>query len=121
MATVYSLGPGTYALGAAQTGNVSSDVLDRGSDRGTAALVITSAVGATPTVTAAIVGSVDGTDYFSVPYAIVATPSTWVVAAITITSAVTTTYLLQPSQAWRYIRVDYSANTNVTLTTTAYI
>ena len=78
MATRSAIGPGDYTLGTAQTGNVATDVLDRGSARGPAALVITSTVGATPTVTAAIEGSASGSAWYAVPYALVATPSTWV-------------------------------------------
>lgn len=85
------------------------------------AVVITSAIGATPTVTVNIQGSADGVAYYNVPYALVATPSTFVVAAITITTAVTTTYLLQPNQPWQFLKLVYSANTNVTLTASAYL
>jgi hypothetical protein len=84
-------------------------------------VVITSTVGATPTVTVNILGSCDGTNFFNIPYALVATPSTFVVTAITITTAVTTTYLLQANQPWVYLKLNYSANTNVTLTSTAYL
>lgn len=116
------VGIGAIILGTAQTGNVdTTNTLDRGTYQGGSALVITSAVGATPSVTANIQGSVDGSTWFNVPYSLVATPRTFVLTAITITSAVTTTYLLQELVFWRYLKVVYSANTNVTLTTTAYI
>jgi hypothetical protein len=121
MATIVGIGPNVYALGTAQTGDVTTDTLDRGADRRPMALVITSTVGAEPTVTANIKGSVDGTTFYNIPYSLVATPSTWVIAAITISTATTTTYLLQGDQAWRYLRVEYTANTNVTVTTTAHI
>ncbi len=65
-----------------------------------------------------ILGSADGVAFYNIPYALAATPSTFVVAAITITTAVTTTYLLQVDQPWRYLKLNFSANTNVTLTTT---
>jgi len=46
--------------------------------------------------------------------------STWTptagAAARTITTAVTTFYLLQPTQSWNYVKLVMSANTNVTLT-----
>ena len=107
-------------LSAAQTGNAdSTNTMDRGGLSGPAAIVVTSAIGATPTVTVNILGSTDGTNFYNVPYALVATPSTFVVAAITITTAVTTPYLLQSGQAWRFIKINYSANTNVTLTVSA--
>jgi hypothetical protein len=110
------------SLSVAQTGNGdSTNTAFRGlRDRG-GAVVITSAIGATPTVTVNIQGSVDGTNFFNIPYALVATPTTFVQSAITITTAVTTTYLLQRELAWRYLKLVYSANTNVTLTVDAYL
>lgn len=115
-------------LGTAQTGNVdSTNTADRGQgafggprDTG-GAVVITSTVGGTPTVTVNIQGSVDGVNFFNIPYALVATPRTFVVTAITITTAVTTTYLLQENVFWRFLKLVYSANTNVTLTARAFV
>lgn len=111
-----------YVLGTAQTGNVNTagaaDVDRNMADP--AAIVIVSTVGATPTVTANIQGSIDGVNFFNIPYALVTAPSTFVLTAITITTAVTTAYILQPGQPWRVVRVAYTANTNVTLTTTLY-
>ena len=108
-------------LSAAQTGTGDSTHQALRRDRqGGGAVVITSAIGATPTVTVNIQGSVDGTTFFNIPYALVATPRTFVLTAITITTAVTTTYLLQEGVFWRYLKLVYSANTNVTLTASAY-
>lgn len=115
---------GSAVLCSAQTGNGNST---NTADRGPAgvgrpgAVVITSAVGATPTVTVDIQGSVDGVNFFNVAYALVATPESVAVGAFTITTAVTTTYLLRPDHAWRYLKLVFSANTNVTLTATAYV
>ena len=110
------------ALSSAQTGNAdSTNTYDRGFNRrGPAALVITTTVGATPTVTVNIQGSVDGAAFYNVGYALVATPNTVAVAALTITTATTTTYQLLTDQAWRYLKLVYSSNTNVTLTATVY-
>jgi hypothetical protein len=109
------------SLSAAQTGNGdSTNVWDRGAKRGPAAVVITSTVGATPTVTVNIQGSVDGSNFYNVPYALNATPETLTIAAITITTATTVTYQLRASHAWRFLKLVYSANTNVTLTADAY-
>jgi len=109
-------------LSTAQTGNGdSTNIAARGQNESSGAIVVTSAVGATPTVTVNIQGSVDGTSWFNVPYALVATPATFVIAAITITTAVTTNYLLQPNQPWRFLKLVLSANTNVTLTADAYL
>jgi hypothetical protein len=113
----------SFLLSVAQTGNGdSTNTADRGANVGQpGAVVITSTIGATPTVTVNIQGSADGTAFYNVPYALVATPETLTVAALTITTAVTTTYLLRPHHAWRYLKLVYSANTNVTLTATAYL
>jgi len=105
----------------ALTGNVSTDLADRGTRWQTGgAVVITSTIGATPTVTVNIQGSIDGTNWYNIPYALVATPRTFVLTALTITTAVTVTYLLQENIAWRYMKLVMSANTNVTLTAKVY-
>lgn len=112
------------SLSAGVTGNGdSTNTADRGiaAIGNPAALVVTSTIGATPTVTLNIQGSVDGTNWYNVGYSLVATPETVAVAALTITTAVTTTYLLRPSHAWRYLKTVRSANTNVTLTETVYL
>lgn len=104
-------------MSAAQTGNGDSTNTILDTDQGrVSAIRITSVIGATPTVTVNIQGSVDGTTFFNIPYALVGAPSTFVLTAITITTAVTTFYILQAGQAWNYVKLVYSANTNVTLT-----
>jgi len=109
-------------LGTAQTGNVdTTNTFDRGDHRGPASVVLTTTVGGTPTVTVKILGSVDGTNFYNVAYSLVATPETVAVANITVTTATTTTYLLRPNHSWRFLKLNYSANTNVTSTATAYI
>lgn len=109
-------------LSTTQTGNAdSTNTMDRGYTLGGAcALKIVSTIGATPTVTVNILGSPDGTNFYNVPYALVATPETPVVSAITITTAVTTIYILRPAQPWRFLKINMSANTNVTLTVDAF-
>ena len=110
-------------LSVAQTGNGdSTNTANRGpSDQSAGALVITSAIGATPNVTVNIQGSADGVNFYNIPYALNATPETISIAAITITTAVTTTYQLRPNHAWRFLKLVYSANTNVTLDVTAFL
>lgn len=104
-------------LGTAQTGNAdTTNTVDRGSSRGPAVVKVVSTIGATPTVTVNILGSMDGTNFFNVAYATTAAPETPVVSAITITTATTGHYILRPSHPWRYLKLNYSANTNVTLT-----
>ena len=97
-----------------------SNVLDCGGAMGGAAIVVTSTIGTAPvTVTANIQGSVDGTNWFNVPYALVATPRTFVLTALTITTAAVVTYLLQETIFWRYLSVACSAATNIALDLTA--
>lgn len=125
MAVVDTSGGIAALLSSAQTGNgdstnTASRPLLMGATPG-GAVVITSTIGATPTVTVNILGSVDGTNFFNIPYSLVATPKTFVVSAITITTATTTTYLLQETIPFRFVKLNYSANTNVTLTATAYL
>jgi hypothetical protein len=112
-------------LSNAQTGNAdSTNIANRGTASTTqmGAVVITSAIGATPTVTINIQGSVDGSQWVNIPYSAENTFSaTWVTTALTITTAKTGFYVLQPGMGWRYLKLVYSANTNVTLTADAYL
>lgn len=104
-------------LQTAQTGNAdSTNTIIDGATGTPSAIRIASTAGGTPTVTVNIVGSVDGTTFFNIPYALVSAPSTFVLTALTITTTVTTFYLLQTGQAWNYVKLVMSANTNVTLT-----
>ena len=108
---------GAVNLQTAQTGNAdSTNTADRGTMRGSCLLKITNTAGGTPTVTVNILGSVDGTNFFNVGYALAATPETVAVAALTITSATTGYYILRPGHPWRYLKLNMSANTNETLT-----
>lgn len=87
---------------------------------GTRALVITTTVGSTPTAKLDIKGSVDNITWFNIPYALPATPTTFVTTQITITTAATFIYLLsdpvQPTP-YVYVKCSLSANTNVTILT----
>jgi hypothetical protein len=127
MAVLQAFGTDGVNLSTAQTGNGDSTNIAFRGNRPTnqqAAIVITSAIGATPTVTINIQGSVDGVNYVNIPYSaenLLATAPTWVVTALTITTAKTGFYVLQPGVAWRYLKLVYSANTNVTLTADAYL
>lgn len=109
--------PDQASLSAAQTGNgQSTNIADRGGARGPALLKVTTTIGATPTVTIAVEGSADGTNWFAIPYADSATPTTVSVATFVITTATTVYKLLQVDQPWRFVRLTYSSNTNVTST-----
>jgi hypothetical protein len=112
---------GPVNLQTAQTGNAdSTNVLDRGGRRGPAILQINATAGGTPTVTVNILGSVDGTNFFNVDYATMAAPETPAVAALTLTTTAVTQYNLR-DQAWRFLKLNMSANTNMTLTSDVYL
>jgi hypothetical protein len=125
MATLTVQGEGPVRIATDLTGNVDTDIVQVPGVRGTArmgALVITSAIGATPTVTVNIRGSVDGVNWINIPYSAENTFSaTWVTTALTITTAKTGFYVLQPGHGWRMLKLVLSANTNVTLTVDAYL
>lgn len=115
---------GTVQLSIAQTGtgdSTNTAVIPKSFWDQPGAIVVTSTIGATPTVTVNVLGSSDNVNFYNIPYSLVATPRTFVVSAITITTAVTTTYILQELIPWQYLKLNYSANTNVTLTATAYL
>lgn len=114
--------PNSASLSAAQTGTgASTNVVDRGGSLAAALLKITTTVGATPTVTIAIEGSADGTNFFNVAYALTASPETVAVANVVITTATTNYYILRANHPWRFLRLTYSANTNVTITADVWI
>lgn len=113
----------TGNLSNAQTGSAdSTNTIDTGSGTGPVLLKITSTIGATPTVTVNIQGSADGTNFINIPYSTPAAPTTIVVAALAaITTATTSYYYLAAGYPWRYLKLVYSANTNVTLTVDAWV
>jgi hypothetical protein len=127
MATIVGVGggglPDGITLSSAQTGNgASTNVVDRGGGLEAAMVTITTAIGATPSVTVDIQGSADGVNWFNAPYSLPASPATLAVAALTITTAGLTRVFLAANFPWRYLRLNYSANTNVTITdATAWI
>jgi hypothetical protein len=125
MAILAPTGSDGANLSTAQTGNGdSTNIVNRGIRDTTrqGSLVITTTVGATPTVTINIQGSVDGVNWVNVPYSAENTFSaTWVTTALTITTAKTGFYVLQPGMGWRLLKLVYSANTNVTITADAYL
>jgi hypothetical protein len=109
--------PDSANLSTAQTGNgASTNVADRGGAVGPALLKLTTTIGATPTCTYAIEGSIDNTNWYAIPYADQATPTTVSVETFVITTAATFYKIIQPNTPVRYLRVSYSANTNVTTT-----
>ena len=122
MATLKLNPSSTANLSTAQTGSGSStNVVTRGAAQAAVLLQIVSTIGATPTVTVAIQGSADGTNWFNVPYATAAAPTTFVVTNLTITTATTAQYTIKENVPVRYLRLNLSANTNVTLTADVYM
>ena len=98
-----------------------SDWFDRGDLVGPGAVVLTSVIGTAPqTCKVDIEGSVDGTTFYNVPYALIATPSTFVVTQITVTTSVSTTYLLQSAQPYRFLRLKFSSSTNILFSATVH-
>jgi hypothetical protein len=121
MATIQAIGAGGMPDGArlsnGQTGNgVSTNILDRLGGLEACLLEIVTTVGATPTVTINVEGSHDNQDWWNVPYTETATPATFAAAALVITTAATRRLILPPNIPWRWLRLNYSANTNVTIT-----
>jgi hypothetical protein len=127
MATIVAKGgtgsPNSANLSTAQTGNgASTNIADRvGGAQCTALVKITTTVGATPTCTYAIEGSADGTNWYPVAYADSATPETMSVATFAITTATTVFKIMRVNMPWRFLRITYSANTNVTNTADVWV
>ena len=107
-------GPGS--LSAAQTGNGDSTNTVIKNPATAAILRILNTAGATPTVTINILGSINGTDFFNVPYQTVAAPGTIVVAAIVVTTTATNHFYLPAGYGFAYLKLNYTANTNETIT-----
>lgn len=121
MATIEAIPSGQFpdatSLSAAQVGNgASTNVADRGGALGPALLKVTTTVGATPTCTYLIEVSADGASWLPAAYSDSATPTTVSVATFAITTATTVWKVLRAEIPWRFVRVTFSANTNVTNT-----
>jgi hypothetical protein len=109
-------------LFAGQTVAADSDTLDRRALTGPGDLVVTYTDTGANTVTFDIQGSNDTTNWWNVPYALVAAPSTFVVTAITYNTngGGTVHYLLQADQPWRYLRMHITALTATTVDAVVY-
>lgn len=109
--------PESVNLSNAQAANgVSTNVADRGPSHKGGILRITTVAGATPTCTYAIEVSADGNTWTAATYADITTPTTDVATTFVITTSTTVQKIVKQPTAWRYVRVTYSANTNVTNT-----
>jgi hypothetical protein len=108
-------------LSDAQTGTgASTNVADRGfCHKGWEICRILTTIGATPTCTYALEVSADGSSFAAATYADIGTPTTDVATTFVVTTATTVQKIIKAASAWRYFRITYSANTNVT--NTAYL
>jgi len=102
-------------------GGVTTNVLDRGTTLGPAILTIVTTIGATPTATYQVEGSLDNSAWNPLSSADSATPTVFTTSTFVITTATTTVRIINPDVPWRYIRVTISAVTNVTSTIDAAV
>jgi hypothetical protein len=121
--SAYGAATPTANLCTAQVGNgASTNIADRGAvGGGPGILRVITTIGATPTCTYLVEGSADGTNWFAAPIALVTAPETVSVATFVITTAATSLFHIRPNHAWRYLRVTFSANTNVTNTVDVFL
>jgi hypothetical protein len=75
---------------------------------------VVTTIGATPTCTYTINGSADNSSFAPLSYADIASLGTVTAAPFVITTATTAVKVIPPGQRYRYIKVTYSLNTNVT-------
>lgn len=100
-----------------QTGNgASTNVADRGSSHKGGVVRIIAVAGATPTCTYALEVSGDGNTWVAATYADISTPTVTSTATFNITTTSTVQKIIKNPGSWRYFRITYSANTNVTNT-----
>ena len=109
----------------AVTADGDSDVYDFGAGNGEdvreAILVrIVTSAGTTPTVTVAIKGSRDGTNYSNLEYADSADPTSFSASDLTLTATGTAVKIIKPGQKYRYLRITLSATTGMTTTIDVY-
>lgn len=113
-------------LCAAQVGNGATTnvgmrgAAENGITGGPALVKVVTTIGATPTCTYLLEGSADGVNFWALQYADSATPATVVNTTFVITTATTKQLLVQPNQPYNYLRLTFSANTNVTNTVDAF-
>jgi len=107
------------SMGSSLTGNTPSTVITLAKEvvNNPILIRITTTVGATPTATFAIQGSLDNSTWFSIDYADIATPDTWGQSTFVITTATTVQKVVRPHQKVKFLRFNMTVNTNVTVTT----
>jgi len=110
-ASLVTLSNGQSGVGA------STNVADRGvSHKGWEICRIISVVGTTPTITLALEVSTDNSVFTPATYADIGTPNTDTATTFVLTTATTTQKIIKGANTWRFFRITYSANTNVTIT-----
>lgn len=108
---------GNTVLSANST-NTPTSVFDMGKHQtdGVVLVRIVTTIGATPTATYDIQGSNDQNTWTSLSFADSSTPTTFASATFVITTATTVVKYVLAAQRFRYLRVNVTANTNVTNT-----
>jgi len=126
VATTFAPGGGyIVSLGTGQTGNAATtNVAQRRFDLSAtrpAIIRIVTTVGATPTCTYQVEGSADGTTFYPLATYDATGAVTPTGATFVITTATTTWRVVPVDQPWTYLRITYSANTNVTNTADVWV
>ena len=125
MATIYVLGAGAVAnLSTTQAGNgVTTNIAQRrfAVVPRAALLRIVTAIGATPTCTYQVEGSPDGASWAPMPTYDATGAATPSGATFAITTATTTWRIVPVDLPWTFLRITYSANTNVTNTSDLFV
>lgn len=110
--------PTGFVLGTGQATNAdTTNTYDSGvaEVKGTPTLVrVVTTIGATPTCTYTINGSNDNSSFTPLSYADIGSLGTVTAAAFVVTTATTVVKVIPVGQKWRYLKVTYSLNTNVT-------
>lgn len=116
-----------HLISDAQTGDGSSDTFDFLNDgisgldvRQRVFVRVTTTVGDSPTCTYSIQGSLDNSSWFNLVYSDATTPETYVSSTFTLTTATTVVKVIRLGQKFRYVKVVYSSNNNVTNTADVY-
>lgn len=126
MSTIAGMNGDAVNMSAAQVGNgVATNVVARRRydlplSRASMMRIVTT-VGATPTCTYFIEGSANQVDWWPLPNIDLATVGTLVDATFTIVVAGTMWRMIPVDIPWSFMRMTYSANTNVTNTTDVFV
>lgn len=115
---------GSTTLGHYTKTTFTSDVWDTGCNADYVGLVITSVINTgTPSTKCDIQGSLDGINWFNLPYATITAPQTLAVAQLTISTATQTNYkIASPGEAnffpYKYARLKFSTSADIVISAT---